>query len=192
MHHFFVFGIESFYPLILLKLLEDAINFAKTVCNISEQDTSIIMQARRTLLFNNGEPWVKKVGNEEFDVSMGWFDGAEIWEQVGIYNLHQLKNVIRKENAGLSRDDGLGILRNLSGPEVERLRKRIMKIFKDCQLNIKIKTKLKTVDFLDARFDLINNTYQPFREPNSEPVYIQKQSNHLSNILKGFPKSINK
>ena len=110
---------------------------------------------------------------------MGWFDGAEIWEQVEIYNLHQLKNVMRKENAGLYRDNGLGILRNLSGPEVERLRKRIIKIFKDCKLNIKIKTKLKTVDFLDARFDLINNTYQPFREPNSEPVYIHTQLNHL-------------
>ena len=189
---FFVFDIESFYPSISVKFLEDAINFAKTVCNISEQDTSIIMQARRTLLFNNGEPWVKKVGNEEFDVPMGCFDGAEICELVGIYNLHQLKSVMRKENAGLYRDDGLGILRNLSGPEVDRMRKRIIKIFKDCGLNITIKMNLKTVDFLDVRFDLINNTYRPFRKPNSEPVYIHKQSNHPPNILKELPKSINK
>ena len=35
---FFVFDIESFYPSILLKLLDDAINFAKTVCNILEKD----------------------------------------------------------------------------------------------------------------------------------------------------------
>ena len=62
---------------------------------------------------------------------MRCFDGAEICELVGIYNLHQLKNVIRKESAGLYRDDGLGILRNLSGPEVDRIRKRIIKIFKD-------------------------------------------------------------
>ena len=53
---FFVFDIESFYPSISVKFLEDAINFAKTVCNISEQDTLIILQARRTFLFNNGEP----------------------------------------------------------------------------------------------------------------------------------------
>ena len=52
---FFVFDIESFYHSISLKLLEDAINFAKTVCNISGRDTSINMQARRTLLFNNGD-----------------------------------------------------------------------------------------------------------------------------------------
>ena len=74
---FLLFDIESFYSSISLKLLEDAINFAKTVCNISEQDTLIIIQARRTLLFNNGEPWVKNVGNEELDVSMECFDGAE-------------------------------------------------------------------------------------------------------------------
>ena len=145
---FFVFDIESFYPSISLKLLEDAINFAKTVCNISEQDTSIIMQARRTLLFNNGEPWVKKVGNEEFVAPMGCFDGVEICELVRIYDLHQLKSVMRKENAGLYGDDGLGILQNLSGPEVQRMRKRIIKIFKDCRLNITIKMNLKTVIFL--------------------------------------------
>ena len=51
----FVFDIESFYHSISLKLPEDPINFAKTVCNISGRDTSINMQARRTLLFNNGD-----------------------------------------------------------------------------------------------------------------------------------------
>ena len=60
------------------------------------------MQARRTLLFNNGEGQVKKVRNEEFDIAMGFLDGAEICELVGIYSLYQLKNVRRKENSGLS------------------------------------------------------------------------------------------
>ena len=116
------------------------------------------MQAKRTLLFKNGENWVRKVGNEEFDVSMRCFEGDEICELVGIYNLHQLKNVIRKENAGLYREDGLCILRNLSGPEVERIRKRIIKIFNDCGLNITIKMNFKIVDFLDVRLDFVNYT----------------------------------
>ena len=150
------------------------------------------MQAKRTLLFKNGENWVRKVGNKEFDVPMGCFDGYETYELVGIYNLHQLKNVIRKENAGLYQEDGLGILRNLSGPEVERIRKRIIKIFNDWGLKIIIKINFKTVDFLDIRLDFANNTYQPYRKPNSEPVYIHKQSNHPTNILKELPKSINK
>ena len=50
---------------------------------------------------------------------------------------------------------------------------------------------LKTVDFLDVLFDLVNNTYQPYRKPNNELVYIHKQSNHPPNILKELPKSIN-
>ena len=34
---------------------------------------------------------------------------------------------------------------------------------------------LNTVDFFDVHLDLVNNTYRPFRKPNSEAVYIQKQ-----------------
>ena len=61
-----------------------------------------------------------------------------------------------------------------------------------CGLNNTIKMNLKTVDFLDVRFDLVNNTYQPYRKPNNEPIYISKRSNHLPNILKELPKAINK
>ena len=97
------------------------------------------MQSRRTLLFNNKEPWPKKSGNEEFDVPMGCFDGAEVCELVGVYILHLLKTVIRKENVGLYHDYGLGILRNSSGPEIERKRKQIIRVFKSCGLNITVK-----------------------------------------------------
>ena len=99
---------------------------------------------------------------------------------------------MRKENVGLYRDDGLGILQNSSGPEIECKRKQIIQIFKSCGLNITVKTNLKTVDFLDAPLDLINNTYQPYRKLNSETVYINKHSNHPPNILKDVPKAINK
>ena len=144
------------------------------------------------MLFNNKEPWLKKSGNEEFDIPVGCFDGAEVCELVGVYSLHLLKIVTRKENVGLYRDDGLGILRNSSGPEIERKRKQIIQIFKSCGLNITVKTDLKTADFLDVRLDLVNNTYQPYRKPNSETVYINKHSNHSPNILKELPKAVNK
>ena len=84
------------------------------------------------------------------------------------------------------------ILRNSSGPEIERERKQIIQIFKICGLNITIRTNLKTVDFLDVRLDLINSIYQLHRKPNSETVYINKHSNHSPNILKELPKGINK
>ena len=63
---------------------------------------------------------------------MRCLDGAEICELVGIYNLHLLKSIVRKENVGLYRDDGLGVLQILSVPETEHLLKRIIKIFREC------------------------------------------------------------
>ena len=57
------FDVENFYPSISEKLLIDAINFAKSSSKIAEQDLSIIMQSRKIMLFQNSEPWVKKLGN---------------------------------------------------------------------------------------------------------------------------------
>ena len=99
---------------------------------------------------------------------------------------------MRKENVALYRNDILGILRNSSGPEIERKRKRIIQIFKTCGLNITVKTNLKALDFLDVRLDLINNTYQPYQKPNGDTVYINKHSNQPPNILKELLKAINK
>ena len=40
---------------------------------------------------------------------------------------------------GLYRDHGLRVFRNLSGPEIEKKRKEIIKAFKDCGLFIATK-----------------------------------------------------
>ena len=53
---FLNFEVENFYPSISEKLLIDVINFAKSSANIIEQDLSITMQSRKTLLFQNSEP----------------------------------------------------------------------------------------------------------------------------------------
>ena len=81
------------------------------------------MHSRKTLLFNNGDPWIKKGDEEDFDVSMGCLDGAEVCELTGTYLLHQLIDIIPKEDLGLYRDDGLGTIYTLSGPEIERIKK---------------------------------------------------------------------
>ena len=144
------------------------------------------------MLFNSKEPWLKKSGNEEFGVSIGCYDGANVCELVGVFILHLLKTLMRKENVGLYRDNGQGILQNSPVHEIERKRKQIIQIFKTCGLNITVETNLKTVYFLDVRLDLIDNTYQPYRKPNSKTGYINKHSNHPPNILKELPKAINK
>ena len=80
------------------------------------------MQSRNTLLFSDGEPWVKK-DDKNFDAPMSCYDRAEMCELVGTYLLNQLKVIIAKESMGLHRDDGLRIFKNMSGPEVERKKK---------------------------------------------------------------------
>ena len=42
----------------------------------------------------------------------------------------------------------------MSKSEIERLKKQIVKIFKDYGLSITIQCNLKSVDFLDVTFDL--------------------------------------
>ena len=106
--------------------------------------------------------------------------------------LNKLSNIINRENIGLYRDNGLGICQNMSKTEVERLKKKIVKIFKESGLSITIKSNLKSADFLDVTFDPVNNTYKPYRKPNNEPQYINKQSNHPPNVLKQLLKSIEK
>ena len=84
-----------FTPSIPPELFHKAMNFVKTICDIPDKDIFIIMQSRRTLLFNNKEPCLRKSGNEEFDISMGCFDGAEVSKLVAVYILHLLRTVTR-------------------------------------------------------------------------------------------------
>ena len=46
--------------------------------------------------------------------------------------------------------------------------------------------------FLDLRFNLNEQTYEPYRKPNNEPVYVDIRSNHPSNIITDIPKAIPK
>ena len=86
---------------------------------------------------------------------MGSFDGAAICELVGLYLLNILKKELGGKNIGLYRDDGLSCFENKSGPELEKIEKKICKIFKDNGLNIIIETNLHITEYLDVTFNLI-------------------------------------
>ena len=121
------------------------------------------MQARKALLFESTTPRIKKSGDKDFDVPMSCFDGAEICELVGTYIQSKLTSIMNKEDIGLYRDDRFGIFKNISGPEIERKKKAIVKVFKKCGLSIVVDTNLKTVDFLDVTFGLDKNICKPYR-----------------------------
>ena len=106
--------------------------------------------------------------------------------------LSKLVHLFQNNSVGLYRDDGLGVVRGFSGPDTERLRKNVVRIFKNCGLNITSKANLKIVDYLDVTFDLQTNSYKPYRKPDNLPVYLHKDSNHPPTILKELPNSIAK
>ena len=123
---------------------------------------------------------------------MGCYDGAEICELVGIFILNKVSNIIDKNSIGLYRDDGLGVFLQLSGPQIEQRKKKIIKIFKDSGLSIKVTTNITSVDFSDITLSLKTEFYQPFRKPNNDSIYIDINSNHPPQRLKQLPKSISK
>ena len=153
-----MFDIENFYPSISSQLFGKAINFAKQIVGISNEEMNIIMQARQTLLFHDTNPWAKKSGDEDFDVPMGYYDGAEVCELVGTYILLKLNTILDWSDIGLYRDDGLGVLRNISGPQIDRKRKQITVVFKECALNITVETNVQIVNYLDTQFNLRDMT----------------------------------
>ena len=146
---FLVFDIESFHPSITERLFNNSIHFAKQITEMSDYDMSLINQSQKTL-FNEKMPWVKKEGSEDFDVEMGCFDGAEGCELVGTFILNKLNNAFQNNTFGLYRDDGLVVIKDLSGPEIEGLKKNVVKTFKDCRLNTTIEANLHTVNYLDV------------------------------------------
>ena len=69
------------------------------------------------------------------------------------------------------------------GSEMYQTRKCFIKIFQECGLSVVYKINLTSVNFLDVRFDLKQETYTPYRKLNSDLIYIRKHSNHPQNVL---------
>ena len=131
-------------------------------------DIDVIMNARKSLLFTSNECWIKRKGDPKFDVTMGSFDGAEICELVGLFILGTLGNIYGHDLIGLYRDEGLACFENIDGHTSDRIRKHIIKIFKECDLKITIDTHLKVTNFLDVTFNLKSGTFQPYKKPNDQ------------------------
>ena len=154
--------------------MDAAILFAKT--NISNGDIQIIKQSRKSLLFHNTGAWKKK-SKSCFDV--GNHDGAEVCELVGISILSHLTKLINQNDAGLYRDDGLIVVKNLNSQQTDKLTKRVIQVFKNVGFKIEIKMNLSEVPFLNVTFSLIKGTFQLYKKPSNNLSYIIFfQTNH--------------
>ena len=82
--------------------------------------------------------------------------------------------------------DNLAILKNTSGPEVEKLKKKFQKLFKEKDLDIIVQCHLKITNYLHITLNL-NVLYRPYRNPNEETNYIHVNSDHPPSIIKEIP-----
>ena len=187
---FIVFDVVNYYPSITLELLTKALNWAEEFVDISEEETAIIIETKKSLLYMNGDCWTKK-GETNFDVAQGSFDSAEVCDLVGLYLLSELQKNKLDAETGKFRDDGLGVT-SATPDQADDIKKKICEIYKEHGLNITGDANKKVVQFLDVKLDLDGETFRPYIKPKDVPLYVHQSSNHPQNILKNIPLSVNK
>ena len=89
-----------------------------------------------------------------FNITMGFYDRAEICELVGLYLLNQLSNVIEKSGMGLYRYYRHSAINNANEPKLDIIRKDITALIKKESPSVTIETNLLKIDFLDVAFNL--------------------------------------
>ena len=68
------------------------------------------------MLFHDGNAWVKK--NRLFDVTIGSYERAEVYELVRLYFSGKLAPLIGTKNVGLYKNDGLAVIHQANGPKM--------------------------------------------------------------------------
>ena len=170
-------------------MLNEALEFASLYDNITEEEKTIIVQAKQSLLFNRDSVWCKRESSTLFDVTMGSFDGAETCELVGSFLLSKITPVCGND-IGLYRDDGLAAFKK-SPREIEGIKKHICKVFSEHNLKLTIEANKKCVNFLDVTLDLQSASYKPYMKPGNIPQYVNRHSNHPPSVLRKIPEAIN-
>ena len=75
---------------------------------------------------------------QHFDVTEGSFDGAELFEFVGLFLLNQSEDIIINGPIAVYRDDGLAVVHKYPGPQMDRSRKDIIGFLKQHSFQITI------------------------------------------------------
>ena len=148
-------------------LLLKVINFAKSITPIQYKFNETILHSGKARFFNKNDVWVNK-DNPDFHVTMGSYDEAEVSELMGLYILDILKKKLGNDQIGLFRDDILGCFQSLSGPESQKVKKKLCKIFKQSGVGITVECNLPITDFLDITFDLRTEKYYPHKKDDNQ------------------------
>ena len=113
---------------------------------------------------------------------MGAYNGAEICELVGLFILSKFQQLNKIKSFDLYRDNGLAVVKNMSGPQSENVKKELQVSFKKFGLNSIIECDKTTVDYLEIPLNLLDGIYKPYQKPENTLQY--KESNHPPYIIK--------
>ena len=161
---------------------------------ISENEIETVTLCCKSILIYNNSAWTKKNTDDGFDVPQGSFHGAEVCELVGLLLLHAIENenIFERNKFGIFRDDGLSIVKSKSGPYIERISKKLRKVFSKFDLKITIDSNIVKTYLLDNELDLVNESYALFRKSNLQAAFLHVKSNHRRYVVSKITKSINK
>ena len=187
---FINFDIKNFYPSITKDHLLNAIEFGKKFTKFSNDEIDLLMHTCQTIVCYDNRIWTKLNNNDNFDIAMGSFHGAEVCDLVGLFILSKITPVVGPLNIGLYRDDGLGIIKQSSGSNLEKLKKSIINEMSKIGFEITIEIGETSIDFLDISLDLTCDKFCPYKKPNSKTCYINNGSNHPKQIRENIPKMI--
>ena len=118
------------------------------------------------------------------------YDGAEVYEIVGMFLLEKISEICNKSNIGLYSDGGLSIFRNKSGTQLEEIKNKLQRLFKEYDLEITAESNQKIVNYPDVTLNLQDGTFRPYHKPDDQIQLIHTESNHPPNIIKHMPASI--
>lgn len=100
-------------------------NYAWKFVRIGKEEIIVIMQSRKSLLFDSSYIRINKDGDPNFDVTRARYDEVKICELLGLNVLHILEEKYGEDKVGLYRDDSLACLENVRSSQAERIRKRV-------------------------------------------------------------------
>ena len=96
-------------PFYIWIIVEQSYNLRIKYDNITDEEKDIIIQDKKSILFNKQTQWCKRE-NQNFDVTMEGFDEAESWKLVGLLQYIMVLQIEHLDiNVGLYRDDGLAV-----------------------------------------------------------------------------------
>ena len=75
---------------------------------------------------------------------------------------------------------------------MEKIKKRLQKVFKNNVLDVIIECSMKIVNYLDVSFNLNDDTYRPYQKLDNIIQYKYVESNHPPNVFKQILKTIEK